>query len=83
MEPEYSEEARKAHLEGSVILLIVVGADGNPRDPKVIRSLGLGLDEKAIAAITKWHFAPGTKNGEPVDVKAQIEVNFRLLDKIR
>ncbi len=48
---------------------------------KVIRPLGLGLDEEAIAAVSKWHFAPGTKNGEPIDVKAQIKVNFRFAGK--
>jgi len=81
-EPEYSEEARKARLEGTVILMIVVGADGNPRDLKVLRGLGLGLDEKAKEAVTKWHFAPGTNSGEPVDIKAQVQVDFRLMDKI-
>lgn len=80
VEPQYSREARQAGLEGSVVLRIIVGADGTPRDLKVVRSLGLGLDEKAIAAVSKWHFAPATKSGEPVEIQAQIEVNFRLLD---
>jgi protein TonB len=78
-DPEYSEEARKAKYSGTVVLSITVDATGKPRDIKVIRSLGLGLDEKAIEAVTKWKFRPGYKNGQPVAVTASIEVNFRLL----
>ena len=79
IEPEYSEEARKARWQGSVILLVVVGADGKTHDMRVQRSLGLGLDEKAMEAVKKWKFRPGYKDGKPVAVVAQIEVNFRLL----
>jgi protein TonB len=53
--------------------------DGKASDIKVVRSLGLGLDEKAIEAVEKWKFKPGMKNGVPVAVMATIEVNFRLL----
>ncbi|HTW67081.1 MAG TPA: energy transducer TonB [Bryobacteraceae bacterium] len=79
VEPEYSEEARKAKFQGAVVLQIIVDAQGNPRDIKIIRPLGLGLDQKAIEAVEKWKFAPGKKDGKPVPVIAQIEVNFRLL----
>ncbi len=78
-EPEYSEEARKAKFQGTVVLFIVVDEKGNPRDLKVIRPLGLGLDQKAIEAVQKWKFRPGMKDGHPVPVQATIEVNFRLL----
>jgi TonB family protein len=78
-EPEYSEEARKAKYSGSVLLTIVVDQNGVPRDIRVVRPLGLGLDEKAIEAVRKWTFRPGTKNGRPVAVQAQVEVSFRLL----
>jgi periplasmic protein TonB len=78
-DPEYSEEARKAKYSGTVVLSIIVDSTGKPRDIKVIRSLGLGLDEKAIEAVTKWKFRPGYRNGQPVAVQASIEVNFRLL----
>ena len=78
-DPEYSEEARKAKFQGSVILQIVVDENGNPKDIKVIRPLGLGLDEKAIEAVQKWRFRAGVLNGKPVPVRANVEVNFRLL----
>lgn len=80
-EPTYTEAARKAHLSGAVVLFLVVGTDGVPRDMKVVKSLGLGLDEKAMEAVSHWRFRPGQKDGEPVPVAAQIEVNFRLLDR--
>ncbi|HYL38569.1 MAG TPA: energy transducer TonB [Bryobacteraceae bacterium] len=79
VEPEYSEEARKAKFQGTVVLFVVVDEHGNPRDLKVIRPLGLGLDQKAIEAVEKWRFSPGKKDGKPVPVQATIEVNFRLL----
>jgi TonB family protein len=79
VEPEYSEEARKAKFQGTVLLFVVVDEKGNPRDIKVLRPLGLGLDQKAVEAVEKWKFSPGKKDGKPVPVQAQIEVNFRLL----
>ena len=78
-EPEYSEEARKAKWQGAVLLQLVVDENGVPQDIKVIRSLGLGLDQKAIEAVQKWRFKPGQKDGKAVPVSANIEVNFRLL----
>jgi len=79
VEPEYSEEARKAKYQGTVVLYVEVDAAGHPTNLKVVRSLGLGLDEKAIEAVEKWKFRPGYKDGKPVTVAATIEVNFRLL----
>jgi TonB family protein len=78
-EPEYSEEARKAKYQGTVVLYVEVDATGKPRNLKVVRSLGLGLDEKALEAVEKWKFRPGYKDGKPVTVAATVEVNFRLL----
>lgn len=77
-EPEYSEEARKVHFQGAVVLSIVVDQAGRARDIRVARSSGLGLDEKAIEAVKKWKFEPGTKDGHPVAVGVNVEVNFRL-----
>jgi periplasmic protein TonB len=79
IEPEYSEEARKAKYSGTVLLAIVVDEHGMPRDIKVIRPLGLGLDQKAIEAVSHWRFRPGMKSGHAVATQAQVEVNFRLL----
>ena len=78
-EPEYSEEARKAKHQGTVMLYVQIDPSGHATNIKVVKSLGLGLDEKAIEAVQKWKFAPGKKDGKPVTVEATIEVNFRLL----
>jgi TonB family protein len=79
VEPEYTEEARLAKYDGSALLAVEVGTDGRVGHIRVVRALGLGLDQKAVEAVTKWRFEPATENGQPVTVKAQIEVNFRLL----
>ena len=79
VEPEYSEEARKAKYQGVVVLYVEVDPTGKAVNPRVVRSLGLGLDEKAIEAVRKWKFRPGYKDGKAVTVAATIEVNFRLL----
>lgn len=79
VEPEYSEEARKAKFQGTVVIQIVVDETGRATNFKVVRPLGMGLDEKAIEAVQKWKFAPGRKDGHPVAVIATVEVSFRLL----
>lgn len=79
VEPEYTEEARKAKYQGTVVLYCVVDVHGRVRKIRVVRSLGLGLDEKAVAAVRQWKFRPGMKDGRPVPVAASIEVTFRLL----
>jgi TonB family protein len=79
LEPSYSEEARAAKLSGTVLVRVVIGTDGKASDIELLRGLGLGLDEQAVFAISQWQFKPGTKDGVPVPVQAQIEVNFRLL----
>jgi TonB family protein len=78
VDPEYSEEARKAKYQGAVLLNIEVDPSGKVTNIKVQRSLGLGLDEKAIEAVRKWQFKPGYKDGKPVTVAVTIEVDFRL-----
>ncbi len=79
VDPEYSEEARKAKYSGVVLLSVIVDTEGRARDIRVLKSLGLGLDEKAMEAVAKWKFKPGMKGGTAVNVRARIEVNFRLL----
>jgi TonB family protein len=79
VEPEFTEAARKAKYQGTVLVQIVVDADGHVKDPRVVKAVGLGLDEKALEAVKQWKFKPGMKDGRPVPVYAQIEVTFRLL----
>ncbi|HEV2396713.1 MAG TPA: energy transducer TonB [Candidatus Sulfotelmatobacter sp.] len=77
-EPEFSEEARKTKHQGTAVLWLIVGTDGRPRDISVLQSLGMGLDEKAIEALRHWRFEPGHKDGIPVAVQVNVEVNFHL-----
>jgi protein TonB len=79
IEPEYSEQARKAKYQGTVVLSIEVDEDGKPRAFPVVQGLGLGLDEKAIEAVSRWKFRPAYRDGRAVTAPATIEVNFRLL----
>ena len=76
--PEYSEQAREAKLEGTVLLSAVIDEKGSATDIRVIRKLGMGLDGKAMECLQQWRFRPGRKAGEPVKVRVNIEVNFRL-----
>jgi len=78
VEPEYSEEARRAKWQGTVLLQVTVDENGVPQDIKVIRPLGMGLDQNAVDAVQKWRFKPMLLNGKPVSVSANIEINFRL-----
>ncbi len=77
-EPSFSDEARKAKVQGVVLLLLVVGKDGRPYDVRVGQSLGMGLDEKAIEAVGRWRFKPATLNGQPVATQIAVEVEFHL-----
>jgi TonB family protein len=77
-QPEYSAEARNAQLEGSVALSLVVGANGHPSDIRVRKSVGMGLDENAVAAVSGWRFKPAMKGYQPVAVESTIEVSFHL-----
>jgi TonB family protein len=79
VDPQYTEDARQQKIAGSVMLSMVIGTDGIAHDISVLRSLDPGLDRKAAEAVEQWHFAPGTLKGEPVAVRAVVEVNFRLL----
>jgi len=77
-EPAYSEEARKAKYQGTVVLWIIVDAVGNVTDCRVVKPLGLGLDEKAVETVRTWKFKPAMMNGHPVPVRVMVEVSFRL-----
>ena len=78
IEPSYSPEARAVKAQGTVVLTVVIGTDGKAGDVRLSQGVGFGLDEQALDAVTQWSFAPGTRDGMAVPVKASIEVNFRL-----
>jgi TonB family protein len=78
VEPEFSDEARKNKWQGMVLLHVIIGTDGKAHDISVSRSLGMGLDEKAVEAVRQWRFEPGHKDGQPVNVEVSFEVSFRL-----
>ncbi len=76
--PEYSKKARQAKYQGTVVLMATVSASGDVADVRVLNSLGMGLDEKAIEAVRTWKFKPATKDGKPVAVEVAVEVSFTL-----
>jgi periplasmic protein TonB len=78
LEPEYSDEARKARVQGTVTIAAIIDAQGRPQSMHVVRRLGLGLDEKALEAVAKWRFEPAMKDSHAVPVRVDIEVTFRL-----
>jgi TonB family protein len=77
-DPEFTEKARRAKYQGVCVISTVVDAQGNPTQVQVVRRLGMGLDKKAVEAVTQYKFEPGTRLGSPVAVKVNIEVNFRF-----
>jgi len=79
VDPDYTDDAKAAKINGSVLLGLVVGTDGMAHDINVVSGIDAGLDQNAVAAVQKWHFEPATKDGQPVAVQAQIEVNFKLM----
>jgi len=77
-DPEYTEEARRAKAQGTCVLWLIVDSSGHPRDVRVARGLGYGLDVKAVEAVRQWRFDPSLKDGKPVDVQISVEVAFHL-----
>jgi TonB family protein len=78
VDPNYTQEARDAKIEGTVVVNVEVHPDGKAHNLRVERTLDPGLDQKALDAISAWRFQPATKNGKPIAVKATIEINFKL-----
>jgi protein TonB len=78
VEPEFSEEARKAKVAGNVLVNLWVDTQGNPSHVHVIRGVGMGLDEKALEAVRQYRFKPAMENGKPVLVELNVEVNFQI-----
>jgi TonB family protein len=77
-DPEYSSQARKHNVQGTCVLGVIVGPDGNPSSVGVVRPLGYGLDERAFQTVRRWKFAPARREGDPVEVMINVEVQFRL-----
>ena len=77
-EPPYTEEARKAKLQGVVNLMIVVDPDGNVAFARVLKPLGMGLDESALDTVKTWRFKPARQNGSAVPVRVMVQVSFQL-----
>lgn len=77
-DPKFSKQARKAKFSGVVVVSLIVGADGKPRNVHVLRGAGMGLDEQALKAVQKYKFKPATLNGRPVAVYVNVEVNFQI-----
>ena len=76
--PEYTDSARRKKINGTVLVSMIVTPEGTVRDPKVMKSLDKDLDKQAIACVKKWKFEPATKDGTPVAVHVDVEVDFRL-----
>jgi protein TonB len=79
VEPEFSEEARKAKFSGNVEVYLWVDPDGKPSHIRVVRGVGMGLDEKAVEAVRQYRFKPAMKDGKPVQVDLYVDVNFQIL----
>jgi protein TonB len=77
-DPEYPEAARRVGCQGTVVLWLVVLPDGSPARIRVVRSVGMGMDEAAVSTVKTWRFQPSTRNRQPVAVMINVEVNFRL-----
>jgi TonB family protein len=75
---EFSDEARRNKYQGVCLISVIVDAHGFPRNPRVVRALGMGLDEKALEAVGRYRFKPALKDGKAVAVLITVEVNFRL-----
>jgi TonB family protein len=77
----YSEEARRERIMGTCVISMIVDTQGRPQNPRVVRALGYGLDQKALEAVRKYRFKPAMKAGVPVPVMITVEVNFRLYER--
>lgn len=78
VEPEFSDEARRAKYQGICVVSLIVDTHGNPQNIRVVRPLGMGLDQKAVEAVRQYKFRPAYYHGHPVPVLINVEVNFRI-----
>jgi len=81
---KYTDEARSARFEGICVVQLIVDANGKPQNIKIVRSVGMGLDENAVEAVRQYRFTPAMKaDGTPVPVLIHVEVNFKLYETHR
>jgi periplasmic protein TonB len=78
VKPDYTEEGRRRHIEGDVVLEIIVRSDGSVGNVKLVQGLGAGLDQRAIEAVRQWRFSPAKRYGTPVDVIVEVAMEFKL-----
>jgi protein TonB len=78
--PQFSEEAREAHFSGQVLIYLLVDKNGDPKHIRVVKGVGMGLDENAVEAVRKYKFKPATLDGEPVTVDLYVNVNFQVIE---
>jgi len=78
VDPEFSEEARKAKFSGNVEVYLIVDEQGKPTHVRVARGVGMGLDEKAVEAVRQYKFKPATQGGKPVKVDMYVDVVFNI-----
>jgi periplasmic protein TonB len=78
VDPSFTDAARQAKFSGGVLVYLVVDKEGKPQQVRVVRGIGMGLDENAVAAVKQYKFKPATKDGSPVNVDIYIRVNFQL-----
>src|SRR5690349_2433859 len=81
IEPQNTRAALDARIQGTILLEMIIDENGVPRDISVLSPVGFGLDERAVDCVSQWRFKPGMKDGRPVKIRANVEVNFRLLGK--
>jgi protein TonB len=78
VQPQYTELARRARLQGTAIVEAVIDEEGRVRDVRILKSLGMGLDRAALDAVAQWRFTPATLNGRPIKVLYTLTVNFAV-----
>ena len=78
VDPEFTDQARRANLQGIVSIQLIVDSQGNPQNIHVVRHLGMGLDQKAVEAVRQYKFRPAMYQGHPVAVQLVVDVNFHL-----
>ena len=81
VEPEFTEDARKAKFMGIVLVNLIVDQEGRPQNVHILRGVGMGLDAKAVEAVKQYRFKPAMESGKPVPVELNVEVNFQIFDK--